>query len=232
MAVEVYKDARLDAVCIRAVEFVGVSVMRPTPALRAWCEQIVHASVPDAAIAAGEPLRQAVRQMLRYGKFKASGRSKPAQEYLLRCATQDGILPEINGPVDVLNAVSLSCGLPISLLSVGKCSQKLAVRRGQTGESYVFNAVGQVLEVEDLVVVCDEAEGKSRPVGSPIKDSMAGKIEANDNHLIAIIYSPATAEGRQRATETAMLLREKMIEHCAPENVVEVDVHVHPGTDR
>ncbi len=232
MAVQVYKDGRLDAVCIRAVEFVGVSVLPSTPSLRAWCDEVVQNSVPEAAIASGEPLRQAVRQMLRHGKFKASGRSKPAQEYLLRCATQDGILPEINGPVDVLNAVSLSCGLPISLLSVGKCSQKLAVRRGLAGESYVFNAVGQVLEVEDLIVVCDEAEGQSRPVGSPIKDSMAGKIEATDNHLIAIIYAPETAEGRQRAAGTLELLQKKIMEHCTLATAMEVDVRDRSDADR
>ncbi len=140
-----------------------------------------------------ELLRQQVRQMLRHGKFKASGRSKPAQEYLLRCATEENCLPNINAPVDILNTVSLASGLPISLLSIKKCSDQLLVRRGRVGEAYVFNTVGHEIDVQDLVVVCDTSSNQDRPVGSPIKDSMAGKIESSDDHLVAIIYAPTAA---------------------------------------
>lgn len=182
--------------------------------LRLWADSQAEQAVAHSQSSESEDLRQRVRRMLKHGKFKASGRSKPAQEYLLRCALEEGCLPRINGPVDVLNTASLIGGLPISLLSRAKCSSKLEVRRGLPGEGYVFNSVGQVLDVEDLVVTCDATQAPSRPVGSPIKDSMAGKIEGCDTALIAIIYAPKDSEGIATASRTAQILADGLVEHC------------------
>ena len=202
MTIELSQCPELTSLLIGAVEFTNVSVQASPLALRAWSDEVSMKAVAEAELPASEELRQQVRQMLRYGKFKASGRSKPAQEYLLRCAVQDKSLPNINAPVDILNTVSLACGLPISLLSIRKSSSKLHVRRGQSGEAYIFNAAGQELDVEDLIVVCDQNQNPGRPIGSPIKDSMAGKIEKSDDHQIAIIYGPLTASDRiSRAKE-------------------------------
>ena len=199
MAFHLSVDPALDALAIAAIEFTGVAVSESSIELRAWCHQIATDVAARADSVADESLRQAVRAMLRYGKFKASGRSKPSQEYLLRCVAETGQLPAINAPVDILNAVSLDIGLPISLLSLGKCSRKLHIRRGQAGECYVFNHAGQTLDVADLVVTCDAAISPSRPIGSPIKDSMAGKIEAKDVDVIAIVYAPKAVQGHQIA---------------------------------
>lgn len=193
MTIKISLAADLTGLIIGAVEFVGVKVQPSSDPLRAWSDAVAQQAVSEADLPSSEGLRQQVRQMLRHGKFKASGRSKPAQEYLLRCAVQDQSLPSINGPVDILNSVSLCCGLPISLLSIRKSSSLLHIRRGQAGEAYIFNAAGQELNVEDLIVVCDQTQTPSRPIGSPIKDSMAGKIEPSDDHQIAIVYGPATA---------------------------------------
>lgn len=193
MTIELTKSPELEHISLGAVELKNVQIQSSTDALRQWSNTIAIHAVQVAEQPESEALRQAVRQMLRYGSFKASGRSKPAQEYLLRCATQDGALPNINAPVDILNTISLEVGLPISLLSISKCSPLLFVRRGLVGESYAFNSTGQDLNVTDLVVVCDRSAQPDRPVGSPIKDSMAGKIEANDTHLVAIVYAPRTA---------------------------------------
>ena len=71
-----------------------------------------------------DEVRLAVRDLLRHGGFKPTGRSKPASEYLIKSAGQ-GTLFSINVAVDACNAVSLHSGLPIpdptqdSLLSVG-----------------------------------------------------------------------------------------------------------------
>ena len=194
MSIVLTKSAELTQVMLAAVEFEGVQVSESSSELRAWSDAVAKNVASNAENPDQESLRQKVRQMLRHGQFKASGRSKPAQEYLLRCATDDGQLPVINAPVDILNTVSLECGLPISLLSIAKCSNQLIVRRGAAGETYVFNASGQELNVADLVVVCDQSTDPSRPVGSPIKDSMAGKIEAGDTHLVAVVYGPVGSE--------------------------------------
>jgi DNA/RNA-binding domain of Phe-tRNA-synthetase-like protein len=96
------------------------------------------------------------------------------------------------------------------------------VRRGTQGESYVFNSVGQELDVADLVIVCDQSSPGGRAVGSPIKDSMAGKIEASDNHLIAIVYAPANA---QPALEHAcQMLTEHFVQYLQGARVARVPV--------
>src|SRR5262245_38786006 len=59
--------------------------------------------------------REAVRDLLRHGGFKPTGRSKPASEYLLK-AVRDGLLTSINLAVDACNVVSLHSGLPISVV--------------------------------------------------------------------------------------------------------------------
>lgn len=202
MTIEVRKCPELTGLILGVVEFAEVHVQPSSPELRTWSDEVARRAAAEVDLLENEELRQQVRQMLRHGKFKASGRSKPAQEYLLRCATQDGSLPNINAPVDILNTVSLDCGLPISLLSIRKSSEQLQVRRGREGESYVFNAAGQQLDVADLVVICDLKEMPDRPIGSPIKDSMVGKIEVTDDHQIAIIYAPLKASDRvSRAME-------------------------------
>ncbi|MDX1926158.1 MAG: hypothetical protein SFV81_06550 [Pirellulaceae bacterium] len=207
MTIEISLAADLSGLIIGAVELVGVKVQSSSDSLRAWSDEIARQAVAEAELPSSEALRQQVRQMLRHGKFKASGRSKPAQEYLLRCAVQDQSLPAINGPVDILNSVSLCCGLPISLLSIRKSSSLLHIRHGRAGEAYIFNAAGQELNVEDLIVVCDQTQTPDRPIGSPIKDSMAGKIESSDDHQIAIVYGPATAADRVNQAKNMLIDR-------------------------
>src|SRR5215211_2069150 len=62
-----------------------------------------------------EAVRAAVRDMLRRGGYKPTGRGKPASEYLVRAA-EDGTLGPINLAVDACNAVSLHSGFPISVV--------------------------------------------------------------------------------------------------------------------
>src|SRR5512135_1942198 len=53
-----------------------------------------------APTAADERVRQAVRDLLRRGRYKPTGRGKPASEYLLRTA-QEGAFPSIHPAVFV-----------------------------------------------------------------------------------------------------------------------------------
>jgi DNA/RNA-binding domain of Phe-tRNA-synthetase-like protein len=145
---------------------------------------------------------------LKFGRFRATGRNKPAQEYLMRCAVEQGALPEINAPVDLLNAVSLECNVPISLLSLERCSPQLLIDRGRQGESFVFNAAGQVLDVSDMLVICDASQHPRRPVGSPVKDSLVGKITSEERHLVAVIYSAEHGTSRGRGERARDLLVE------------------------
>lgn len=221
MAVRVDIAEQLKAkLVVGVVEVVDVDVVAANDELRAFCDEVARTAALQSQQPEWEQQCSEVRQMLRHGKFKASGRSKPAQEYLLRCATTDGALPSINGPVDLLNAVSLSCNLPISLLSVGKCSDNLLIDHGKAGEQFIFNSVGHTIDLTDLITVYDRSVEPMRPVGTPIKDSMAGKIEPTDRHLIAIIYTPTSDAAKKRSHAAVERLAEGMKRYCGAAQAV------------
>jgi DNA/RNA-binding domain of Phe-tRNA-synthetase-like protein len=133
--------------------------------------------------------KAAVRNMLRFGSYKPSGRSKPSSEYLLAAALE-GDFPLVNGPVDVNNAASLDSGYPASIFDMELSGADLLLRRGLPGESYVFNPSGQIIDVKDLICVC-RAEGASwAPCGNPVKDAMVTKTRESTRNVVAVIYAP------------------------------------------
>jgi hypothetical protein len=207
--------------------------LRPVPVLPAliWAERIIPPE-PTVAISdfieellmdvtrQGEgylsaDLRQRVRAMLRYGKYQPSGRGKPASEFLLRAALADAF-PLVNGPVDVNNAVSLASGLPGSIFDSALSGKELLLRRGRGGESYVFNPTGQVIDLEDLLLVCRKVADGWEPCGNPVKDSMTTKVHLRTGDVVAVLYAPAdepAASVRQWAERYAELLSA----HCGAE---------------
>jgi DNA/RNA-binding domain of Phe-tRNA-synthetase-like protein len=214
MSVCVQISPNLQSLQVGVVEIQGVQVVEASQQLRAFCQQVAQEVLASSQQPQWDRDCQEVRQMLRHGKFKASGRSKPAQEYLLRCVTDEGALPSINAPVDLLNAVSVKCNLPISLLSISKCSDNLWIDRGQAGEQFVFNSAGHAIDLTDLITTYDRSSQPPRPVGTPIKDSMAGKIESTDNHLVAIVYAPNSPSATSRRQQAVELLRSGMLDFC------------------
>jgi DNA/RNA-binding domain of Phe-tRNA-synthetase-like protein len=131
----------------------------------------------------------AVRNMLRFGSYKPSGRSKPSSEYLLGAALAEAF-PLVNGPVDVNNAVSLEWGYPASIFDIERCGLELLLRRGVAGESYIFNPSGQSIDLEDLLCVCRADAGNWKPCGNPVKDAMETKIGEKTRGVAAVIYAP------------------------------------------
>jgi DNA/RNA-binding domain of Phe-tRNA-synthetase-like protein len=179
---------------------VGIAIgkqCRTEPAPAALAGELAKAI---AAAKANPPGREgAVRDMLRFGKYKPTGRGKPASEYLLRAAVEDRF-PQINNLVDINNWISLVSLLPISLIDLGKSGSKLIVRRGRAGESYVFNSAGQVIELEDLLLVARMPEDQA--IANPVKDSMMSKLSEGSADVIAVIYAPASlAEVARDAAE-------------------------------
>ena len=169
------------------------AVIRPAGAdLRQACEAAAEAA-RASGLAGGEPRRQAIRDLLRSGGFKPSGRSKPAQEYLLRTVLETGALPAISNAVDLINLVSLRSGLPISLVSLDRVGPHLELRFGRPGERYVFNHAGQELMLDGLLCLCAARGGQSTPVGTPVKDSMAAKVDETDRELLACFYASEAA---------------------------------------
>lgn len=146
-----------------------------------------------------EARRRSVRDLLRYGRYKPTGRAKPASEYLLREA-QEGRFPRINTVVDISNYLSLKHLLPISLWDVDKAgTSAYRFRVGHSGERYVFNASGQTLELEDLLVGCALVGQQERPIVSPVKDALATKIEPGTRRVAAAVYAPSEARSSVEA---------------------------------
>lgn len=166
----------------------------------------------DRAIAEAKtrgPEREgAIRDLLRHGKYKPTGRGKPASEYLLRSAVEDKF-PRINNLVDINNWISLRSMLPISLIDLGRArSNALNIRRGRAGESYVFNSAGQVIELEDLLLVAHQPGDVA--CANPVKDSMATKLAEGSTDVIAVIYAPEPLAGA--AEEAAKQFEQALLE--------------------
>ena len=167
--------------------------------------------------------KSAVRDMLRHGKYKPAGRSKPSSEYLLAAALEGepplGSFPLVNGPVDANNAVSLEWGYPASIFDAGRAGHELLLRRGLSGERYIFNPSGQEIDLEDLLVVCRRgAEGGVpwEPCGNPVKDAMATKVFEEARDVIAVVYVPAT-EDRALLEACAARFAELLRRECGAE---------------
>jgi DNA/RNA-binding domain of Phe-tRNA-synthetase-like protein len=131
-----------------------------------------------------EPPRAAIRDMLRFGGYKPTGRGKPASEYLVRAASE-GALASINLAVDACNVVSLHTGIPISVIDLDRARAPLAVRIGPPSSSYVFNASGQTIDVAGLLCLFD-ADG---PCANAVKDSQRTKTQAETHATLSLLWS-------------------------------------------
>jgi len=137
-----------------------------------------------------EARKKAVRDLLRHGVYKPAGRAKPSSEYLVAAAL-DGSFPFVNGPVDACNTASLESGYPASVFDLALTGPALELSRGRAGESYVFNASGQEIDLEDLLLVRRRlADGTFAPCGNPVKDSMATKVFEGCREAVGVVYAP------------------------------------------
>lgn len=136
--------------------------------------------------------RTAVRDLLRHGGYKPSGRSKPASEYLV-AASEKHAFPRINALVDACNVASLHSGLPISLVDLDRLdlSTGLAIRIAPPETSYVFNPSGQTIDASGLVCLCD-AKG---PAATPVKDAQRTKTHGGSLAALAIVWGTNALPG-------------------------------------
>lgn len=146
--------------------------------------------LPPAPAPVSDELRQAVRQMLRHGGYKPTGRGKPSSEYLAK-AHSEGSFPSINLAVDVGNRVSLDTGLPISVIDAARAVEPLSIRLAQAGQEYVFNASGQSIDVEGLLCLFD-AEG---PCANAVKDAQRTKTDGQTRRCLVVVWGLASEPG-------------------------------------
>lgn len=146
----------------------------------------------DAALLqSNDEVRLAIRDLLRHGGFKPTGRSKPASEYLIKAAITAKLRP-INVAVDACNAVSLHSGLPISVLDLGLLAEPLRIGIAPPHTAYVFNQSGQSIDVSGLLCLFD-AEG---PCANAVKDSQRTKTSAATTSTLSIIWGSNHLPGR------------------------------------
>jgi DNA/RNA-binding domain of Phe-tRNA-synthetase-like protein len=150
-----------------------------------------------APMVSDDQVRQVVRDLLRHGGFKPTGRSKPASEYLLR-AVGDGMLASINLAVDACNIVSLHSGLPISVVDLDRAREPFRVGEAAAGTSYVFNASGQTIDVGGLLCLFD-ADG---PCANAVKDAQRTKTGPATTRTLSVIWGTKALPGRTAQAET------------------------------
>lgn len=100
----------------------------------------------ETPLQSSDEIRSSMRDLLRHGGFKPTGRSKPVSEYLIKASEQNALSP-INLAVDACNAVSLHSGLPISVVDLGLVQPPFRVGIAPPESSYVFNPSGQTIDI-------------------------------------------------------------------------------------
>jgi DNA/RNA-binding domain of Phe-tRNA-synthetase-like protein len=169
-----------------------------------WLVALLTVDAP-APFKPDDTLRAAVRDLLRHGGYKPTGRGKPASEYLIRAAT-DGTLGSINLAVDACNVTSLHSGLPISVVDLDRAQPPFRIAIAPTGSSYVFNAAGQEIDLSGLLCLFD-AQG---PCANAVKDAQRTKTSPETRRTLSVIWGCAGYEGRlQEATKWYQALLQK-----------------------
>jgi DNA/RNA-binding domain of Phe-tRNA-synthetase-like protein len=149
-----------------------------------------------APLARDEGVRAAVRDLLRHGGYKPTGRGKPASEYLVRAAGE-GTLGPINAAVDACNAVSLHSGFPISVVDLERAHGPFRIGVAPDGASYVFNASGQEIDLSGLLCLFD-ADG---PCANAVRDAQRTKTRAGTRETLSVIWGCAGLEERLSEAE-------------------------------
>lgn len=155
-----------------------------------WLRDLLKSDAP-APLKSDDAVRSAVRDLLRHGGYKPTGRGKPASEYLIR-AVGDGALSSINAAVDTCNVVSLHSGLPISVIDLDKGRAPFSVAIAGPGASYVFNASGQTIDLEGLLCLGD-ADG---PCANAVKDAQRTKTHEATRRTLSIVWGTSALPGR------------------------------------
>jgi DNA/RNA-binding domain of Phe-tRNA-synthetase-like protein len=142
-----------------------------------------------------EEVKPTIRDLLRHGGFKPSGRSKPASEYLVGAA-EKGRMGSINAAVDCCNVASLHSGLPISVVDIERGHGAWRIGLVPPNTEYIFNPAGQVISIGGLLSLFD-GEG---PCGGPVKDSQRTKTHEKTRQTLSIIWGSVALPGRTETT--------------------------------
>jgi DNA/RNA-binding domain of Phe-tRNA-synthetase-like protein len=168
-------------------------------------ETVIACLSKDAAMpfASDDEVKKKVRDLLRVGGFRPSGRSKPSAEYLIKAA-EKGAMRSINAAVDACNAASLHSGLPISVVDLDQARGPFSVAIAEPETRYVFNPSGQVIDVSGLLCLFD-AEG---PCANSVKDAQRTKTHEGTQRTLSVVWGTRELPGR--AAAVAKWYRERL----------------------
>ena len=144
-----------------------------------------------APLRSDDAVRGHVRELLRHGGYKPTGRGKPASEYLLR-AVGEGALGSINAAVDACNVCSLHSGLPISVVDLDRAKGPFRIGVAAEGSNYVFNQGGQTIDLGGLICLFD-SEG---PCANAVKDSQRTKTSPATTRVMVVVWGTNALPGR------------------------------------
>ena len=191
---------------LRAAGFTTV-FPRPLGELATPAELLAfHCDDAPAPVRRSEELRAAVRDMLRHGGYKPTGRGKPASEYLAAAAAERRLAP-INLAVDACNAVSLHSGLPISVVDLERAAAPFRIAIAGPDDSYVFNASGQTIDIEGLLCLFD-ADGAC---ANAVKDAQRTKTHAGTLRTFSVVWG---VEGWEAQLERATAWYRELLERA------------------
>lgn len=88
--------------------------------------------------------------------------------------------------------VSLHCGLPISVVDLDLAQPPFRVGVAKEGESYVFNAGGQTIDLAGLLCLFD-AHG---PCANAVKDAQRTKTTPITRRTFSILWGTTALKGR------------------------------------
>nr|WP_153867050.1 MULTISPECIES: hypothetical protein [Myxococcaceae] len=158
-----------------------------------WLSALLQPGAP-APLQADDAVRGHVRDLLRHGGYKPTGRGKPASEYLVRAAGE-GALSSINAAVDACNAVSLHSGLPVSVVDLARAQRPFRIEVAPAGSAYVFNASGQSIDLAGLLCLFD-AQGAC---ANAVKDAQRTKTHAGTRETLSVLWGTKALPGRSEA---------------------------------
>ncbi len=167
----------------------------------------------DLALERDEDLRVAIRDLLRQGGYRPTGRGKPSSEYLVRAASAGELAP-INAAVDTCNAISLASGIPISVVDSELASPPLRIALGEPDASYVFNSAGQAIELAGLLCLYD----LGGPCANAVKDSQRTKTRVETRSTLSVLWG--TQLFRPRTDRALEVYRELLARLGATTEVV------------
>ncbi|MEQ8764058.1 MAG: phenylalanine--tRNA ligase beta subunit-related protein [Planctomycetota bacterium] len=192
-----HPDLRLGALTAAWPRPLGEAASHP------WLTELLAGR--GAPMSPSDEVRAAVRDLLRHGGYKPTGRGKPASEYLLK-ASSEGSLGSINLAVDVCNAVSLASGLPISVVDLDRARPPFRVGLAAAESRYVFNRSGQEIDVSGLLCFHD-AEG---PSANAVKDAQRTKTDESTTRVLCLVWGCLRlAERSEAATQWYQELLER-----------------------